>query len=261
MGDLVSGEDRPRSGVALATGFRFTPDKKALQIQVLSAETKAGSTESETNFADAFQGWFVVAPPPVQEVDSAGALKGATEFRTSEIGDALTTHASRDVRVAKYGQDCKAGEFALINAKGYRLFVGSDSVALTAGGGFLNFDTKAKKVGLAGVPNKPGGIAPYLSIDTVGIGMVSASGEASFSASGGQATVTGKTISVNGARVNLGVGASDPVVTYSQLMAVVAQLVTIFNTHFHGALGAGGFPTPPLVLVLVPGRSVFATAF
>lgn len=248
--------DHPRNGVALGVGSRFTPANKALQIQVLSDSTK-GSEQAEVNFADAFLGWFVVAPPLTQATDASGNISAATEFLTAEVGDQLVMHGSRDVRVSKYGQDVLPGEFALINELGYRLFVGKKAVSLTAAGGFLNFDVENKKVGIAGIPAAAGSPVPYISITTDTIGLVSASGAASLALSDSGVSISGATLALDMGRVNIGKGATDPVVTYSQMMSVIGQLLITFNTHVHSAAGAGP-PVTPMVLVLIPNSRVFA---
>lgn len=253
---MSRGDDYPRTEIVLAVGSRFTPSTKALQIQGLSSQTKAGGNAAVT-FADAFGAWYAVAPPPTQTVDALGTISAAAEYLTSEVGDQPCMHGSRDTRISKYGQDLLQGEFAFINSDGFRIMMGHKQCGMTAGGGFLNFDVENKKVGLAGIPATSGAAVPYMTITTSMIGMVSATGAASFSLSDTQATLTAPAISLEGGRVNLGVGAFDPVVTYSQLLQLVLQLLLQFNTHIHG----GAPPTVPMVIVTIPGRRVFAPAF
>lgn len=251
--------DHPRSGVVLAVGSRFTSTSKALQVQTLAAQTTAGGA-AETAFADVFQGWYVVAPPPTQTVDAGGTITAATEFLTCEVGDQPTMHGSRDTRTAQFGQDTQPGEFALINSLGYRLFVGHSTVGITAGGGFLNFDIANKKVGLCGIPTAANQPVPYLSIEADSIGLVSKNGQGSVNVSNSQTVITGPVVALEGGRINLGVGAVDPIMTYTQQQAIISQLLAWGAAVVAACLAApgGAIVIPPLVIINMPGRRVFA---
>ena len=151
-----------------------------------------------------------------------------------------------DLRASKYGQDLLPGEIAFVNGFGSRLALREKSVALNHGGGFLSFDSKAKTVSLVGIPSSVGGSAPYLSISTASIGMVSASGQASVTASGSGVTLSGSTVAIDAGRVDIGKGAAEPIVTYSMMLQLVAQISASLV-----ALGR------PPVVPPVPGRRVF----
>ncbi|MBI2395004.1 MAG: hypothetical protein HYV09_35870 [Deltaproteobacteria bacterium] len=225
---------------ALVSGHRFTDTNKALQYQVTAAESDDGSA-SETGFADAFGAWCVFAVPLRPELDAFGNVKAACEAAVIDGADERTVIGTRDVRVSKYAQDLKPGETVFLNAYGSRLKLGAKQVGLNAGGGFLSFDIEAKKVGLCGIPASPGAAAPYLAIDTESIGLVSKTGAASVAVKGNSATISGASISLSAGRVDLGKGASEPMVTYSMVMQLLAQLAA-----------RGIVVTPP-----APGRRVF----
>lgn len=240
---------------------RFSPTRKALELQAMAAASDDGES-AETGWADAFGQWCLVAVPMRREVDAQGNVTGACEIAIEDVANEHVVLGTRDVRVAKYAQDLKPGECAFLNAFGSRLFLGEKSVALTAGGAFLSFDIDKKLVSLAGIPSKPGGAAPYLSISTTGIGLVSATGQASVMVDGAAVTISGSAIALDAGRVDLCKGANDPVVTHSQLEALKNQIIAWLATHVHPGVtvGAGvtGVVAVPPTFTLVPGRRVFA---
>lgn len=232
-----------------ASAFRFTEKSKAIQIQSVGSVTSGNPEESDTSFSDAFSEWCIVAPPYKPDVDASGNIGACCECITADIGDDKTVIGTRDVRASKYAQDVKGGEVALVNYFGSRLFLGEKFVSINAGGGYLGFDTKKGTVGLVGIPSSPGGSAPYLSISSTTIGLVSATGASSFTIDGGNITLSGSGASLNTGSVNLGMGASDPVVRLSDLVKLVAALKAQFAAHTHPVAGAlAGVTTQMLTL-------------
>lgn len=224
---------------ARVKNHRFTEANKALQLQVSAAESDDGES-SETGWSDAFGPWCVVAVPGRPESDADGNVKAACEAAVMDGADERTVIGTRDIRVSKFAQDLKPGECAFLNTWGSRLSLREKSVSLNHAGGFLSFDSMTKVVSLVGIPATLGAAAPYLAIDSTSIGMVSSTGQASIACKGADVTINGGTTSVRSARVDLGLGAAEPIVTYSMLMKVVAQII------------AAGIPiTPP-----VPGRTI-----
>lgn len=227
---------------ARVRNHRLTEASKALQLQVSAAESDDGEA-SETGFADAFASWCIVAVPLRPEVDADGNVKAACEAAVMDGADERTVIGTRDIRVSRYAQDLKTGECAFVNGYGSRLSLRAQSVTLNHGGGFLSFNSTQKVVSLVGIPASVGAAAPYLAIDTTSIGMVSSTGQASVAVKGADVTINGGTTSVRSARVDLGLGAVEPVVTYSMLMRVIAQIV---------AAGIPVTPPPPGTRVRVP---------
>lgn len=253
--------DSPRLMRGYAAGFRYGGPNKVLQLQVVGAESAGEAGAADVAFGDAFGAWCLYAPPEPPDTDPAGTVKAACEVFSAEEGDGLTALGTRDTRVARFAQDAKGGEVVLANAKGYRLFLGKKSVSVIGGGAFINLDIDKKTTTLTGFPAKPGSGAPYLTADTEAIGLVSATGAASIAVVEGQVTASGASISLDAGSVHLGKGASDPVVTFSQLMSVVTQLLVQINAHVHAPVpGAHGPTVPPVVVVCAPGTRVFAPA-
>lgn len=231
---------------AQISNHRFSAKNKVLELQTTAASNDNG-TASETGFGEAFGEWCIVAVPGKRELDASGNVKGACEAIVADMPDQRTVIGTRDVRVSKYAQDLKAGETAFLNFWGTRLFLGEKSVTLNAGGGFLSFDITKRTVALVGIPSSEGGAAPYLSIATGSIGLVSESGQASMTVAGSSVVLSGAAIALDAGRVNLGKGAADPVVTYSMLMQILAQVNAVFVSL-----------TKPAVVPPPPGRRVFA---
>lgn len=231
-------------------GHRYTPNSKALQFQCVTNQTPGSlSTEARGGFGDAFVGsWALVAPPVAPDVDSSGRVTGGCESLVVQEGDQLVAFGQRDVRWSKFSQDVKAGEAALFNAFGTRLFLGQLKAALVAGGAFLNFDIEQRKVTLAGFApeGSPSAGAAYISVDTTSIGMVSATGAASVTVAGDQVTMSGGNASIDTGSVVLGKDAADFVALASLVLAELQALKLYVNTHVHTSLGG----TP---LVLQPG--------
>jgi hypothetical protein len=251
--------DSPRIARGYAAGFRLGGPNKVLQYQVVGAVTPGSPEEMDVAFGDAFGAWCLYAPPEAPDTDPRGTVTAACEVFAAEEGDAPTVLGSRDIRVARYAQDAKGGEVALVNAKGFRLFLGKENVSLVGGGAFLNLDIAKKTLTLTGFPSSPTSGAPYLSADTAAIGLVSATGAASISVAEGQVTASGSSISLDAGTVHLGKGASDPVVTYSQLMSVVTQILAALNAHMLASPAAGHTGSmPPAVVIAVPGTRVMA---
>lgn len=250
--------DSPRLMRGYAAGYRFGGSNKVLQLQVVGAVDEPGI--ADVAFGDAFGAWCLYAPPEPPETDPAGTVKAACEVFAAEEGDGLTVVGTRDTRVARYAQDAKGGEVVLANAKGFRLFLGKKGVSVVGGGAFINLDIEKKTTTLTGFPSKPGSAAPYLTADTDAIGLVSATGAASIAVVEGQVTASGASISLDAGAVHLGKGASDPVVTYSQLMSVVAQLLTQINAHIAASAGVAHPGGPPVLVSVAPGTRVFAPA-
>lgn len=227
--------------IAHAFGSRFTPIAKALQLQLVTDYDSSSPQTGRGAFGDSFVGnWCLVAPPPAPTLDPTGKVTAACEVAGIQLGDQIIALGQRDVRWSKFAQDAKPGEVALFSSFGARLFLGQTATALTSvGGAFLNFDSNAKTVGIAGFPAKPGAGAPYLSIGTDSIGLVSATGAASVAVKGDQVTVSGAGASLDVGSLSLGKGASDPVVTVSLLQAVLSTIVAWMATHVHAGVTTG----------------------
>lgn len=223
--------------IAHAFGHRYTATNKALQLQLVTDYDPANAATGRGGFGDSFVGnWCLVAPPAAPALDLAGTVSSACEVVGVQVGDQILALGARDVRWSKFSQDAQAGEVALFCAFGSRLFLGEHFTALNGAGAFLSFDVDNKKVGLSGYPASAGAGAAYLTIDTTTIGLVSATGGASFTVKADQITASGGAISLNGGTVNLGTGAADPVVTVSKLQAVLSTIVAWMAAHVH----AGG---------------------
>lgn len=231
-------------GFARVSNHRFTDTSKALQLQVVSAETDDGSS-TETGFADAFGAWCVVAVPLRPETDALGNVTASCEALVDDGADERTVVGTRDIRTSKWVQDLQPGDSALINGYGSRLSLREKSVSLNHGGGFLSFDSDSGVVSLVGIPASLGAASPYLAIDATSIGMVSSSGQASLACKGADVTINGGTTSVRSARVDLGMGAAEPIVTYSMLMRLIVQISASLV-----ALGKPALVPPP------PGRTI-----
>lgn len=227
---------------AEVSGHRYTEKTKRLQLQIVAAASDDGES-SETGYGDAFGVWCVIAPPAKRELDTSGSVKGVCEAVIGEFSDHPAVLGTSDVRVSKYAQDLLPGDCAFVNAYGSRLALKEHVVALNHGGGFLSFDSTAKTVALVGIPSAPGGGAPYLSISSSIIGLVSATGQASVTVSGNGVTISGSTLAISAGRIDLGKGAAEPIVTYSMLVHVLAQLA---------AAGITILPPKPGNRVLVP---------
>lgn len=226
---------------------RLTAKAKALQIQTQGATDGKIGGASESSFADSFVGgWAFYAPPAKPTVDPVGNVSGACELAVADFGDQQIVLGQRDVRWSKLTQDLADGESAQINAFGDRLVLREKIGSLAVGGGFLVFDKDKKSVGLSGIPSSAGAGAPYLSIDTSTIGLVSATGGSSIAAKADQVTLSGAGISLDAGSVSVGKGAVDPVVLQSLLLAVHVVIQAWANTHVHAALGAP--PSVPLIL-------------
>lgn len=219
---------------ARALGHRFTPIAKALQLQTVTDVMRGNLEAARGTFGDSYIGnWCLVAPPATPTVDPLGRVTTTCDVVGVQVGSEWISLGAKDVRWSKFSQDAQAGEVALFCAFGSRLFLGEHFTALNGAGAFLSFDVDNKKVGLSGYPASAGAGAAYLTIDTTTIGLVSATGGASFTVKADQITASGGAISLNGGTVNLGTGAADPVVTVSKLQAVLSTIVSWMATHVH----------------------------
>lgn len=217
---------------------------KTLQFQVVTVDSGNGT---DAGFSDAFGQWCMFAPPLGPARDASGVLTGACNVIVVEGVPNRPTLGTMDTRVAVYGQDAKPGEVVLTNYWGSRWLLGQNSVALSAGGGFINFDIAGKKLTISGIPSKAGGAAPYISADSAQIGMVSATGAASVNVGGSVVTVSGGSIALDAGSVAIGKGASDPMVLHSLLLAQFAVLSAWLMSHVHTSAAAGSPTSPPLV--------------
>jgi hypothetical protein len=240
---------------AQITNHRFTETSKALQLQVLAAHSGDMKVQ-DTSFGDAFGSWCLIAVPSAPTTDGQGKITSCAEAIYSEYADEHVILGTRDVRVSKFAQDLKPGEVALLNSEGFRLFLGKKKGAFVIGGGYLSFDVDKKNVALVGIPSTPGGAAPYITFSPTILGLVSATGECSMTLSGANLTISGAAIVLDVGRVSLGKGATDPVVSYSTLMQMVAQIMT-WATAVTAALGGLGPIVPPLQVIVTPGKRVF----
>lgn len=239
--------------LAHITNHRFGEKNKVLQLQAM-ADANDNASVSDTGWSNAFSAWCMIAVPLRPASDAAGTITGACEAIVTDIGDQRTIIGTRDFRVSKYAQDLKPGEAAFLNGFGTRLFLGEKTVALNAGGGFLSFDVEGKKVALAGIPSKPGAGSPYLTISSDTIGLVSATGAASIALKSSTVTLNGASVAIDAGRINLGKNASDPIITYSQLMTILTTLQVWMNA----VATATGVAAPPLPIQLRPGKRVLA---
>lgn len=241
--------------IAHAFTSRFTPIAKALQLQLVTDYDPATPQMGRGSFGDAYLGsWCLVAPPMPPALDPAGHVTSACEVVGVQVGDQIVALGQRDVRSAKFAQDAKPGEVALFNAFGARLFLGQQFVSITSvGGAFFSFDATAKTVGLAGFPAQPGQGAPYLTISSTAIGLVSATGAASVNVANDQVTVSGASASINTGSVNLGTGASSPVAKGDASDALFSAIVTQLNkliAYVNGVAPGTATPIPfPLASV------------
>lgn len=208
---------------ARAYNFRYGAKNKALQIQTVRAQSEDG-TAKDVGLADAFGSWALVAPPLAPESDGDGNVSAACEVLSYQYGDDTLAFATRDVRAFRYAQDLLGGEVALLNAFGSRLKIGRTSVALNAFGGFLSWDQATKQVQLVGIPASEGKPAPYLAMTSTGVGLVSSTGEASVHCEGSGVSLSGATVTLDAGTVSLGKAAAEPIVTYSMLVQLVAQI-------------------------------------
>jgi hypothetical protein len=228
---------------------RYGAKNKALQVQTVRAQSEDGKAK-DVGWADAFGSWALVAVPLAPEADADGNVSAACEVLSYQYGDTTLAFATRDVRTFRYFQDLRPGESALGNAYGSRLKFGKTSVALNAFGGFLNFDQASKSVSLVGIPASEGQAAPYLSLSSTGIGMVSKTGQASIQVEGSGVSISGATLTIDTGTVSLGKGAAEPIVTYSMLQQLI-MLLQAWATAVNGATGV-----PPPIFVIPPGKAI-----
>jgi len=241
--------------IATIFGQRYTATNKALQLQCTATGTGASS---RTSWGDCFVGtWNMAAPPMPPTVDATGAASSGCEAAVVQMGDQLVALGQRDVRWSKYSQDVKPGEFAVWNAYGSRLYFGQHVAALNGGGAFLSFDLANQLVGLAGYPASAGAGAPYLSISTTSIGMVSATGAASLNVKADQVTASGAACALDVGSVTLGNGASDFVALASLVLTAITRLETMYNAHVHPVSGAATLITG--TQILTPTTTVAST--
>lgn len=206
----------------------------------------AGEADSLA-FSECYAGnWATFAIPAAPDLDALGNVSGACEAIVAEESDEHTVLGQRDVRWDKFKQDAKPGESGIVNAFGSRLKLGKDNVTLGAGGGFLDFDVKNKTVTLAGYSTTAGGGAGYLTFSTSGVGLVSATGAASFYVTGNTVTLTAATCAIDATNVTVGNGAADFVVLATKLLAELGRLSAWLNSHTHLTAGTGT-PSPPAV--------------
>lgn len=244
--------DDPHVASGYIAGSKYVGTRSVLRYQVVTA-----AEDPQTNsagFANAFGAWFAVSRPAPPSTGLNGAVSRACEFVGIGEGDQRTVVATRDDRVFRFAKDVKDGEFALVNFFGNRLLVAEKVVSLTCKGGFLNFDSTAGNVVLAGVPSGPGAAVPYLTIDRASgsIALVSSTGAASIDVRGNSVTLSGSSASIDAGSVNLGVGAADGVVIRSLLLANQVVMMAWANSHVHlnppAAAVMTGPPAVPLVL-------------
>jgi hypothetical protein len=225
-----------------AVGHQFTGANKTLEVQVVSGETPL-TDDADKRFAQVFGSWCLVAPPPVPTTGPDGKIASACELFVHDMGDETVAYASRDARFSKYSQDVKAGEYAVFNAFGDRIFSGEKLLSIAVGGGFLQFDKTNKVVSLVGIPTSPGGSAGYLTVDS-GVGIVSASGAASMLVKDSNAKIVAGDIALDGGSVSLGKGAASGVIRLEDMAVFLATLQT-----WASAVGtAAGVPAPPFTI-------------
>jgi hypothetical protein len=242
-----------RLDYAQVLSHQRTETTKSLQLQVRSSLTTGDDTQSSMTFGDCFIGpWCLIAPCDDPDMDDNGDVRTAAEAIVLEMGDELTVLGTRDVRFAKFGGDVKKGEFALFNKFGSRIAFREKTVSLTAGGGYLAFNIESKTFSIVGMPNNPGGAAPYMTITPDSIGMTSESGQSSMVLSGKSATISGGSVAIDSGTVNLGTGANDPVMTLTHMQTYISQLYAFLQ-----AVGAGlTVPlTPPPTLATIQGST------
>lgn len=248
--------DSPRTTHATILSHSFTEQSKSLQVQLRDRMVDgSGSTADEQSivFSDYCAGaWCLIAVPDAPTMDTDGSVKEACEALASEDADDLTVFGTRDVRYAKFAQDLGLGECALFNKYGSRLALKGDEVSLVAkGGGFVSLNVSEKLVSVCGFPEEEGKPAPYMTISSDTIGMVSATGKASFALVDNQITLSGQAIALDAGSVSIGKGAMDYVALASRVESALQIIITAFNLHTHGVSGAS---------TSVPGAVIGATS-
>lgn len=243
--------ETPRTAHAAVLSHSFTQNNKVLQLQVrdriVSGQGESTDEQSLVR-SDTFGAWCLVAIPDAPDRDADGSIKAACEAIAIEDADDLTVIATRDVRYAQFAQDLAIGECALFNKYGSRLALRKDEVSLVAkGGGFISLDASQKLISIMGFPAQEGGNSPYFTVSSDTIGMVSATGQASFTLSGAGVTLSGATVAIDAGSVAIGKGAADFVALASKVLAAFNQIVALYNAHTHTAPALPGLTTTPIV--------------